>query len=43
MNRGIRDFLLRYSVADLQVLGRVLRELAAARKVGVRIVADGQR
>ena len=38
MNRGTRDFLLRYSGADLQVLVRVLGDLAGADKVGVRLV-----
>jgi DNA-binding MarR family transcriptional regulator len=42
MNLGIREFLQRYSNAELQVLEKVLRDLLAARKEGVRIVAgDG--
>lgn len=40
MDLGMREFLQRYSNADLQVLEKVLRDLLAARKVGVRIVAD---
>lgn len=46
MDRGMREFLQRYSNADLQVLETVLRDLLAARKDGVRIVAgrgDGER
>lgn len=39
MERGRQDFLQRYSIADLQVLTRVLQDLLAARKDGVRIVA----
>ncbi|MDV3129430.1 MarR family transcriptional regulator [Mycobacterium sp. 21AC1] len=39
MNLGFRDFLMRYSTAELHVLSKVLRDLAAARKVGVRLVA----
>jgi DNA-binding MarR family transcriptional regulator len=39
MNLGIREFLQRYSNAELQVLEKVLRDLLAARKEGVRIVA----
>ncbi|MCV7254147.1 MarR family transcriptional regulator [Mycolicibacterium fluoranthenivorans] len=38
MDRGMREFLQRYSNADLQVLETVLRDLLAARKEGVRIV-----
>lgn len=38
MNRGFADFLMRYSTAELQVLTKVLRDLAAAQKVGVRLV-----
>lgn len=42
MDLGMREFLQRYSNADLEVLEKVLRDLLAARKVGVRIVAgDG--
>lgn len=40
MDRGMRDFLQRYSNADLQVLEKVLRDLLAARKDGVRIVPE---
>ena len=39
MDLGMREFLQRYSNADLQVLEKVLRDLLAARKEGVRIVA----
>lgn len=39
MERGLREFLERYSNADLTVLEKVLRDLLAARKDGVRIVA----
>lgn len=42
MNRGFHDFLMRYSSAELQVLTKVLRDLAAAQKVGVRLVAADQ-
>ncbi len=38
MNRGTRDFLLRYSGAELKVLVKVLGDLAGARKDGVRLV-----
>jgi DNA-binding MarR family transcriptional regulator len=38
MADGLRDFLLRYSGAELHVLAKVLRDLQAARKVGVRLV-----
>lgn len=38
MDRGTRDFLLRYSGADLQVLVKVLKDLAGAHKDGVRLV-----
>jgi DNA-binding MarR family transcriptional regulator len=34
---GLHDFLKRYSTAELQVLAKMLRDLAAATKVGVRI------
>jgi DNA-binding MarR family transcriptional regulator len=40
MDSGWRDFLLRYSNAELQVLTKVLGDLAAARKVGVRLVPE---
>jgi hypothetical protein len=40
MDSGWRDFLLRHSTAELQVLTKVLGDLAAARKVGVRLVPD---
>ena len=39
MERGRRDFLQRYSLTDLKVLARMLQDLLAARKDGVRIVA----
>jgi DNA-binding MarR family transcriptional regulator len=39
MAHGLHEFLRRYSGAELQVLARVLRDLMAARKVGVRIVS----
>jgi DNA-binding MarR family transcriptional regulator len=42
MNRGWREFLMRYSAGELQVLTKVLRDLAAAEKVGVRVVAADQ-
>ena len=38
MNRGAREFLLRYSGADLQVLVTILGDLAGAHKDGVRLV-----
>ena len=38
MDRGTRDFLLRYSGTDLQVLVKVLGDLAGAHKDGVRLV-----
>lgn len=38
MTRGLQDFLQRYSTADLQVLARILGDLRAARREGVRIV-----
>ena len=42
MDRSVREFLQSYSNADLKVLETVLRDLLAARKEGVRIVAgDG--
>jgi DNA-binding MarR family transcriptional regulator len=37
MAHGLHEFLRRYRGAELQVLARVLRDLMAARKVGVRI------
>ncbi|MGV9802142.1 MarR family winged helix-turn-helix transcriptional regulator [Mycobacterium sp. NPDC003449] len=40
MNAGFHDFLMRYSTADLQVLTRMLTDLARARKVGVRLVVS---
>jgi len=43
MDRGMREFLQRYSNADLQVLETVLRDLLAARKDGVRIVPGSDR
>ncbi len=39
MAAGLRDFLLRYPSSELEVLVKVLRDLMAARKVGVRISA----
>lgn len=38
MDRGTREFLLRYSGADLQVLVKILGDLAGAHKDGVRLV-----
>jgi DNA-binding MarR family transcriptional regulator len=37
MTLGLHDFLRRYSSAELQVLEKVLRDLASTQKVGVRI------
>jgi DNA-binding MarR family transcriptional regulator len=37
MAAGIRDFLTRYPKSELEVLAKVLRDLMAAEKVGVRI------
>lgn len=37
MSRGLQDFLARYSNAELTVLTKVLRDLLATEKVGVRI------
>jgi DNA-binding MarR family transcriptional regulator len=37
MAQGLRDFLLRYPNSELEVLVKVLRDLIAAEKVGVRI------
>jgi DNA-binding MarR family transcriptional regulator len=37
MARGVHDFLQRYSNAELQTVEKVLRDLVAAKKVGVRI------
>ncbi|MGH3726633.1 MAG: MarR family winged helix-turn-helix transcriptional regulator [Mycobacterium sp.] len=42
MERGVRDFLQRYSNADLQVVEKVLQDLLVAGKDGVRIAAVGQ-
>ncbi|BBX31979.1 putative transcriptional regulator, MarR family protein [Mycolicibacterium mageritense] len=42
MNGGFRDFLRRYSSAELQVLVKVLGDLAAASKDGIRLVAADQ-
>jgi len=42
MADGLHDFLLRYSGAELQVLAKVLRDLQAARKVGVRLVVGNR-
>ncbi|MCV7363479.1 MarR family winged helix-turn-helix transcriptional regulator [Mycolicibacterium neworleansense] len=43
MDRGTRDFLLRYTGADLQVLVKVLEDLAGAHKDGVRLVPPADR
>jgi DNA-binding MarR family transcriptional regulator len=40
MAEGLHGFLQRYSNAELQVLVKVLRDLAAARRDGVRLVPD---
>jgi DNA-binding MarR family transcriptional regulator len=37
MKRGLDDFLSRYSNAELSVLEKMLRDLLATKKVGVRI------
>lgn len=37
MALGLRDFLMRYSGAELAVLEKVLRDLTSATKIGVRI------
>ena len=37
MTRGLGDFLARYSNAELAVLTKVLRDLLATERVGVRI------
>jgi DNA-binding MarR family transcriptional regulator len=37
MAHGLHDFLQRYSGVELQVLAKVLRDVMAARRVGVRI------
>jgi len=37
MAQGLRDFLLRYPNSELEVLVKVLRDLMAAEKVGVRV------
>lgn len=37
MAAGLRDFLMRYQSGELEVLAKVLRDLMAATKVGVRI------
>lgn len=37
MAAGLRDFLMRYPNSELEVLVKVLRDLMAARKVGVRV------
>jgi DNA-binding MarR family transcriptional regulator len=39
MRGGLHDFLSRYSNTELAVISRVLRDLLAAKKVGVRIEA----
>ena len=41
MDRGRREFLNRYTGAELQVVAKVLADLMAAGRDGVRIVADG--
>ncbi len=38
MSRGLADFLKRYSNAELAVLTKVLGDMMAAKKVGVRIM-----
>ena len=38
MADGVVDFLRRYDDAELEVIAKVLRDLATARKVGVRLV-----
>ena len=43
MDRGAREFLLRYSGAELQVLVKVLGDLAGAHKDGVRLVPPADR
>lgn len=43
MNRGLRDFLVRYTNAELQVLDKVLRDLLTTEKLGVRIVPGEER
>ncbi len=43
MDRGVRDFLLRYSGAELKVLVKVLVDLAGAHKDGVRLVPPADR
>jgi DNA-binding MarR family transcriptional regulator len=37
MRGGLHDFLSRYSNTELAVIAKVLRDLLAAKKVGVRI------
>jgi hypothetical protein len=37
MAQGTADFLKRYGTAELEVLAKVLRDLLAAKKTGVRI------
>jgi DNA-binding MarR family transcriptional regulator len=37
MDKGYRDFFQRYPNAELEVLAKVLRDLLAAKKTGVRI------
>jgi hypothetical protein len=37
MDLGVHDFLQAYGNGDLQVVAKVLRDLLAARKDGVRI------
>jgi DNA-binding MarR family transcriptional regulator len=38
MADGVGDFLRRYEAAELEVIAKVLRDLATAHKVGVRLV-----
>jgi DNA-binding MarR family transcriptional regulator len=40
MAHGLHDFLRRYTGAELHVLAKMLRDLKAARKVGVRLVIE---
>jgi DNA-binding MarR family transcriptional regulator len=37
MAAGLRDFLMRYPSSELEVLVKVLRDVMAARKIGVRL------
>lgn len=40
MALGMHDFLQRYSATELKVLAKVLQDLQAAKKVGVRIAVE---